>query len=304
MGIGIVRALGFCAACMGIGLAAGCSDSSGSGNSTPVSDTLLFQTVGTQEWATLSVVADTTIIQVDSETLRLWWTEENVSLHFAGTNLFQGAKFTFSYLQGNESTDSLVFKMDILQGLAEMNVTEEKNYDFRLKLALQDGRVVLIYPDQGLALVSQVHLGGGVSSSEWGSSSSQVSSSSSQIQVNLQAGIWGGSYSKADSTVTMVLQLLANQSMVLTMRYDWITAAGGCKKLEYKGSWRQDLWVLTLDRATVAQYRDCSLGYVAATQDLVEDPLAMSINFQDENATEMAVQWPDAGTWVMLSQNQ
>lgn len=280
-----------------------CSDEGKSEKAAPV-DSLAFVAPGAQEWATLTLNSDTTILVVDTDTLKMWWSAEP-AIQFHGGTLFANTQVVLSHFDGTVFNPLEGFSLNVPHDFVTVNVAEWGTYDFQIQLTLSDGRRILLAPSGGLALLSQVTLGRSSSSTTLSSvalSSSPNSSSSAALQVDLQEGIWGGNYTKGDTSVTMLMQLNADQSLAQTMTYNWTLPTAGCRKLEYRGTWRQDLWILTLDRATVAEYSSCSHEWMGASANLDEDPIAFSLEFQDANGMDILAQWPEANDWVLLSQ--
>lgn len=280
-----------------------CSDEAKSEKAAPI-DSIAFVAPGLQEWASLTLNSDTTILVVDTDTLKMWWSAEP-AIQFHGGTLFANTQVVLSHFDGTVFNPLEGFSLDVPHDFVMVNVTEWGKYDFQIHLTLSDGRQILIAPSGGLALVSQVTLGRSSSSTTSSSvalGSSSSSSSSATLQVILQQGIWGGSYSKGDTSVTMLMQLNADQSLAQTVTYNWNLPTAGCRKLEYRGTWRQDLWILTLDRETVAEYSSCLHDWMGASTNLTEDPIAFSLEFQDANGMDILAQWPDANDWVQLSQ--
>lgn len=280
-----------------------CSDEAKAEKVTPV-DSLAFVAPGAQEWASLALNSDTTILVVDADTLKMWWSADP-AIQFHGGALFANAQVVLSYFDGTAFSPLNGFSLEVPIDFVTVNVSVWGKYDFQIQLTLSDGRQILIAPSGGLALLSQVILGHSSSSTALSSvelSSNSNANSSAALQVTLQEGIWGGNYAKGDTSVTLLMQLNADQSLAQTMTYNWNLPTTGCRKLEYRGSWRQDLWILTLDRATIAEYSSCSHDWMGASTNIEEDPIAFSLEFQDANGMDILAQWPDANDWVLLSQ--
>lgn len=280
-----------------------CSDD-GKSEKVASMDSLVFVSPSVQEWASLTLNSDTTILVVDADTLKMWWSAEP-AIQFHGGAVFANAQVVLSYFDGTAFIPLNGFSLEVPLDFVTVNVSVWAKYDFQIHLTLSDGRQILIAPSGGLALVSQVTLGRSSSSTTSSSvalGSSSSSSSSANLQVILQQGIWGGNYTKGDTSITMLMQLNADQSLAQTMTYNWTLPTVGCRKLEYRGTWRQDLWILTLDRENVAEYSSCLHDWMGASTNLTEDPIAFSLEFQDANGMDILAQWPDANDWVQLSQ--
>lgn len=303
MGFGM-RIGAYTALVVGLLALGACSSGDGSGGNTEdvVSDSLVFSSLGTVEWAALQAVGDSFRLNIGADSLTMWWSADE-ALRFRGSALFETASVELSYWTGTAFSPLEAFPLDIPEDFVEVNVTAPAKYNFRLKISLTDGRRITILPDSGLPLVSQVELGyGGISESS-SSSAPQDLSSSSAFQVALTEGIWGGYYSKSDTSITMVLQLNADQTMVQKVTHRWTQPGEGCRKVEYLGTWRQDLWILTLDRTSVAEYGNCTVEWLGSATNIEEDPIVTTMEFQDAAANEFIGQWPDAGDWVLFTKS-
>lgn len=267
-------------------------------SSTDDSDTLFLTRLVDTAWVHISESKDTLWIADESDTLKLWWGRgEDVNqdqkidqvVRMQATAGFAGDSLELQYVSGAEYQK--VFAAPVLQEEATSTIivnTQSAKVDFGLRFAMAGGRVLILQPINSIAFLYQVSFGEGESSS----SSSQASSSSSA--VTLTAGKWGANYTSADTAVKVVLELLADQTFMETETRNWTLPSAGCAKVEYSGTWRQDAWILALDRTTLRTYTSCALGLVSAPSAITEEPLSISMEFMDATGEEIYVQWPFA----------
>lgn len=292
LGIGFFLFLGSCGS-------TGDSESKGPVEHSP--DSLVFLSPSVQYWGELKELDDSFVLLIADDSLLLWWSAD--TLQFQSTSLFVNAEVAIQYFNGTTFVPIKTVNLEVPRDNLVMNVSANAEYNFQIIVKLSDNRSIFFLPDSGLRLVSLVPLGADLpfsSSSVFLNSSS--SSSNEDVSFEIQTGVWGGYFDKVDTTVTMVLQLNADNSFVQTMTYNWNQPTQGCRKVEYKGTWRQDLWILTLDRSTVAEYQACIHEWIGPPQSITEDPIAFSIQFMDDQALDILVQWPEANDWFQLSQ--
>jgi|GEM_PF-4905078 len=244
---------------------------------------------------------DTLVVVRDADTARIWW-NINADLNHDGaadaglvvtaTAHFPGDSVAVRWLNAGAWERMSVSKIPKSGGTVfTFAMAVSGKYDLAIDFTHGDSLVRLVASDS-FPMLKQVQIDAVNNSS----SSAGSSSSSSARYVALTTGYWVGGYDKGDTAVTLEVDLAAGSQLTQTEMRVW---AAGCTKVAYMGAWQQDSLTLKLTYSSKADYADCATGLLERSVTIAASAV-IPVQFLDDLATDIRVQWADANDWVAM----